>query len=153
MNFWGRETVRCGVRLCSVVGGYIRLCDRAGDILRNGRFWGKCAIFWEMGNGRSGDRAIGLRKVDIIRTRRLKPRLDKRSPPPWTKKNYLQPTEVGFACVDAVSTAVSSIFGKNPVSGAPPPNKETGFLPKSMGCNEVFRKKPGFWGPAIEFFG
>ncbi len=23
-------------------------------------------------------------------------------------KNYLQPTEVGFACVDAVSTAVSS---------------------------------------------
>jgi len=47
-------------------------------------------------------------RVDIIRTRRLKPRLYKRSPPPWTMKNYLQPTEVGFACVDAVSTAVSS---------------------------------------------
>jgi len=53
------------------------------------------------------DEAIDLR-VDIISTRRLKPRLHKRSPPPWTKKNYLQPTEVGFACVDAVSTAVSS---------------------------------------------
>ncbi|MEG5061682.1 MULTISPECIES: hypothetical protein [unclassified Microcoleus] len=21
-----------------------------------------------------------------------------------------------------------------------------------MGCNEVFRKKPGFWSPAIDFF-
>ncbi|MEG4281553.1 hypothetical protein QUB68_00375 [Microcoleus sp. A006_D1] len=52
MNFWGRETVRCGVRLCGVVGGYIRLCDRAIDLSGNGRFWGKCAI------GRSGDRAI-----------------------------------------------------------------------------------------------
>ncbi|MEG5135892.1 MULTISPECIES: hypothetical protein [unclassified Microcoleus] len=114
-----------------------------------GFFWGMC----DRAIGRSGDRAIGLRKVDIISTRRLKPRLDKRSPPPWTKKNYLQPTEVGFACVDAVSTAVSSLFVKNPVSGVPPPNKETGFLPKSMGCNEVFRKKPGFWGHAIDFFG
>ena len=47
-------------------------------------------------------------RVDLIRTRRLKPRLHKRSPPPWTQKNYLQPTKVGFACVDAVSTAVSS---------------------------------------------
>jgi hypothetical protein len=146
MNFWGRETVRCGVRHCRVVGGYIRLSHPGG------RYFGEWAILGEMcdraigrsgdremGDREMGDRAIGLRKVDIISTRRLKPRLHKRSPPPWTKKNYLQPTEVGFACVDAVSTAVSSIFGKNPVSGAPPPNKETGFLPKSMGCNEVFR--------------
>ena len=114
-------------------------------------------------------------RVDIISTRRLKPRLHKRSPPPRTKKNYLQPTEVGFACVDAVSTAVfsfqglqtptkkpgfyrisrlkSSIFGKNPVSGPPPPSKETGFLPESVGCREVFWKKPGFWHTAIDFLG
>ncbi|WP_333028656.1 MULTISPECIES: hypothetical protein [unclassified Microcoleus] len=26
-------------------------------------------------------------------------------------------------------------------------------MPKSVGCREVFRKKPGFWGPAIGFFG
>ena len=142
-------------------------CRWLHPIVRSGgRFFGKWAILGEMCDraiGRSGDRAIGkcaigkcaigLRKVDIIRTRRLKPRLDKRSPPPWTKKNYLQPTEVGFACVDAVSTAVSSIFVKNQVSGAPPPSKETGFLPKSMDCREVFRKKPGFWDTAIEFFG
>jgi hypothetical protein len=52
-----------------------------------------------------------------------------------------------------ISGLQSSIVIKNPVSGASPPSKETGFLPKSMGCNEVFRKKPGFWGPAIGFFG
>ncbi len=45
----------------------------------------------------------------------------------------------------------SIIFVKNPVSGASPPSKETGFLPESVGCNVVFRKKPGFWGLAIAF--
>ncbi|MEK0179140.1 hypothetical protein [Microcoleus anatoxicus] len=30
--------------------------------------------------------------------------------------------------------------------------QETGFLPESVGCMEVFRKKPGFWGLAIGFF-
>jgi len=107
MIFCGRDTARCGVRLCRVVGGYIRLSHPGG------RSFGEWAILGEMcdraiGKWAIGKWAIGLRKVDIIRTRRLKPRLDKRSPPPWTQKNYLQPTEVGFACVDAVSTAVSS---------------------------------------------
>ena len=110
MIFWGRDTARCGVRLCRVVGGYIRLSHPGG------RSFGEWAILGEMcdraiGKWAIGKWAIGLRKVDIIRTRRLKPRLDKRSPPPWTQKNYLQPTEVGFACVDAVSTAVSSGCG------------------------------------------
>jgi hypothetical protein len=39
----------------------------------------------------------------------------------------------------------SIIFVKNPVSGASPPTKETGFLPESVGGNEVCRQKPGFW--------
>ncbi|WP_293346669.1 hypothetical protein [Microcoleus sp. CAWBG51] len=26
-------------------------------------------------------------------------------------------------------------------------------MPKSMGCNEVFRKKPGFWGLGDRIFG
>ncbi len=54
MNFWGRETVRCGVGLCGVVGGYIRLSHPGG------RFFGEWAIFWGM-----GDRAIGKGKGQI----------------------------------------------------------------------------------------
>lgn len=52
-----------------------------------------------------------------------------------------------------ISGLESSIVVKNPVSGAWPPSKETGFLAESMGCNEVFWKKPGFWGLAIAFLG
>ncbi|WP_293363040.1 hypothetical protein [Microcoleus sp. CAWBG52] len=37
--------------------------------------------------------------------------------------------------------------------GPGPLSQETGFLPKSMGCNEVFRKKPGFWGLGDRIFG
>ncbi len=36
-----------------------------------------------------------------------------------------------------ISGLESSIVVKNPVSGAWPPSQETGFLPRSMGCNEV----------------
>ena len=78
MIFWGRDTARCGVRLCRVVGGYIRLSHPGG------RSFGEWAILGEMCDraiGRSGDREMGDRD---LRT----------------------------------------------------PNKETGFLPKSMGCNE-----------------
>ncbi|WP_228057091.1 hypothetical protein [Tychonema sp. LEGE 07203] len=50
-----------------------------------------------------------------------------------------------------ISRLKSSIFGKNPVSGAPSPSKETGFFPEAVGFRELFRKKPGFWGPAIGF--
>ena len=47
----------------------------------------------------------------------------------------------------------SSIVVKNPVSGASPLSKETGFLAESVGFNEVFWKKPGFWGLADRIFG
>ena len=36
-----------------------------------------------------------------------------------------------------ISGLQSTIVVKNPVSGASPLSQETGFLPKSMGCNEV----------------
>ncbi|MFB8798738.1 MAG: hypothetical protein U7126_31940 [Microcoleus sp.] len=36
-------------------------------------------------------------------------------------------------------------FGKNPVSEPHALRQETGFFTKSVGDNEVFRKKPGFW--------
>jgi hypothetical protein len=44
-----------------------------------------------------------------------------------------------------ISRLKSSIFVKNPVSEPPPPSKETGFLPESVSCRQVFRKKPGFY--------
>jgi hypothetical protein len=49
-----------------------------------------------------------------------------------------------------ISRLKSSIFVKNPVSEPPPPSKETGFLPESVSCRQVFRKKPGFWGLATQ---
>lgn len=48
---------------------------------------------------------------------------------------------------------VTRLFVKNPVSRPPPLGQETGFLPESVACSEVFRKKPGFWGLADRIFG